>query len=77
MFFVFFKILKKYATFDFGDGQNPENQYCQEPESYSVENKKIFLSRTKPDYFAWNLLVCMRNSYEKYQNWFLGIQRQL
>ena len=42
----------KYATFDFGDGQNPENQYCQEPESYSVESNKIFLSRTKPDYFA-------------------------
>ena len=34
------KILKKYATFDFGDGQNPENQYCQEPESYNVESNK-------------------------------------
>ena len=50
--FCFFKILKKYATFDFGDGQNPENQYCQEPESYSVESNKIFISRTKSDYFA-------------------------
>ena len=45
-------LTKIRATFDFCDGQNPENQYCQEPESYSVESNKIFLSRTKPDYFA-------------------------
>ena len=43
---------KFFQDFDFGDGQNPENQYCQEPESYRVESNKIFLSRTKPDYFA-------------------------
>ena len=34
----------------------------------NMEKEQNTFLTTKPDYFALNHIVCMRNSYEKYEN---------